>query len=349
MTKAPKIINSMYTPNFSYTYPGKLNTELITPPQINTPAISDFATVVQGVRCGQYMNLMQPLSRVLTKGTADCTPTYTQAGEITDRKLDTGLFEINLEWCKKEFQAVCNVLGDSNLIGDGLDGYELGNTLRSKIFEMILEQARQDIWKVLLFGDNSLGSGSTNVFSTIDGVWVKFLDEFSSYCVKPISNAFPNQHNSVLAADQARDVLRLMWGNSDILLKQIPDNQKKMWVTGSVWENYYDSVINNCCVEGSWRASQDGLGRLYYRGIELVPLWIADQSLENDTDNPFYDEIRHFIIYTTPMNHMFGVERAADLNNLEMCYDCRTKTTLIQGEMRFGYNFQFCKLQSIAY
>lgn len=349
MTKAPKIINSMYTPNFSYTYPGQLNTELLTPPQIQTPSISEFATVLQGVRCGQYLNLMQPLSRVLTKGTAECTPTYTQAGEITDRKLDTGLFEINLEWCKKEFQAVCNVLGDSNLIGDGLDGYELGNTLRAKIFEMILEQLRQDIWKVFLFGNNSLGAGSTNVFSTIDGVWTKFFDAFSAYCVKPISNAFPNAHNSVLATNQARDVFRAMWGDSDILLKQMANNQKKFFTTGSVWENYYDSVINDCCVEGSWVAGQDGLGKLYYRGIEIVPIWIADQTLENDTDNPYYDLIRHFIIYTTPMNHMFGVERAADLNNLEMCYDCRTKTTLIQGEMRFGYNFQFCKLQSVAY
>lgn len=344
----PKIINaSMYTPNFSYTYPGKLNEELLIAPTIQTPALSEFATIKQGIRCGEYMNLMQPLTRVLTKGSATCSPTYTTAGEITDRKLDTGLFEINLSWCKKDFQAVCNVLGDSALIGDGLDGYELGNSLRTKIFEMVLEQNRQDIWKVILFGDNSLGSGSTNVFSTIDGIWTKFMDAFGSYCVKPISNAFPNLHNSVLVADQARDILRLMWGNSDILLKQLTD--KKFFVTGSVWENYYDSVLNNCCVEGSWKAGQDGLGKLYYRGIELVPLWIADQTLENDTDNPFYDEIRHFAILTTPKNHMIGVEKAADLNNLEMCYDCRTKETLIQGEMRFGYNFQFCKLQSVAY
>lgn len=349
MAKEKKFIASMYTPNFSYTYPGKLNTELVQKPKIETPALSDFAVIKQGVRCGEYINLVQPLSRVLSKGTADCEPTYSQAGSITDRKLDTGLFEINLEWCKKEFQALCNILGDSDLIGDGLDGYELGGRLRSVIFDEVIEQSRLDVWKVFLFGNNSLGSGSTNVFSTIDGVWTKFFDAFGSYCVKPISNAFPNAHNSVLATNQARDILRLMWGNSPLLLKQMAKNNKKFWVTGSVWENYYDSVINDCCVEGSWRAGQDGIERLYYRGIELVPIWIADETLENDTDNPYYDIIRHFIIYTTPANHMMGVERSADLNNLEMCYICEKKKTIIQGEMRFGYNFAHCDLQSVAY
>jgi hypothetical protein len=67
--------NSMYTPNPSYTYPGILTTELIQKPKINTPAITEFARVMQGIRSGQYLNLVQPLTRVLEKGTADCTPT----------------------------------------------------------------------------------------------------------------------------------------------------------------------------------------------------------------------------------------------------------------------------------
>ena len=338
----------MYTPNFSYTYPGKLNTELIQKPKINTPALSDLFRIIQGIRCGEYINLVQPLTEVLTKGTADCAPTYTQSGSITDRRLETGLFEINLSWCKKEFQATCNVLGDSDLIADGIDGYELGNRLRTVIFDEVLEAARIDLWKIIFLSDNSLGSGSTSKYSAIDGVFVKFYDAAASYCVQPISNAFPNQHNSILSANQARDILREMWGNSKTILKQLPVAQKAFWVSGSVWENYYDSVVNDCCVEGSWKAGQDGIDRLYYRGIELIPLWVIDDALENDTTNPFYDEIRHFAVYTAKDNHLLGVERASDLNNLSMCYDCRTKESLIQGEMRVGYNFAQCDLISWA-
>jgi hypothetical protein len=88
-----RIENSMYTPNLStYTYPGILSTELIQKPKIDTPAITELFTVRQGIRAGEHLNLVQPLTRVLQKGTAACEPTYTQAGSITDRFITTGLF-----------------------------------------------------------------------------------------------------------------------------------------------------------------------------------------------------------------------------------------------------------------
>ncbi len=262
-------------------------------------------------------------------------------------------FEINKSWCKKEFQGLLsnpNILGDSNLVGDGLSGYELGGKLRQVILDEIAEQARQDVWKVYLFGNNSLGAGSTNMFSTIDGIWTAYLDSFASYCIKPVTNALPNTATSILSANQARDTFRAMYKGSSILLKSLfGTNKVKLFVTGSMWENYLDSLEDNCCVEGSWRLLQDGTKVLYYRGIELVPLWIADYTLENDTDNPYYGFLRHFAILTLADNNVFGVENSSDLNNLEICYDCRTKTTLIQGEMRFGAQFIQCDLTTIAY
>lgn len=352
--KKPRIENSMYTPNPSYTYPGILSTELIQKPKINTPALTELFTVRQGIRAGEYLNLVQPLTRVLEKGTAACAPTYTQSGSITDRKITTGLFEISKSWCKKEFQGLLsnfNVFGDdAGLVGNGLSGYELGGRLRSVILDEISEQARQDVWKVALFGNNSLGASSTNLFSTIDGLWTNYLDSFGSYCVKPVTNALPNGPTSTLNANDAMNTFRAMWGQSSILLKQMfTSGRVKLFVTGSMWENYYDSLIANCCVEGSWKMGQDGVTKLYYRGIELVPLWIADFTLENDTDNPYYGLLRHFAILTIAENNIFGVESSSDLNNLEICYDCRTKTTYIQGESRFGTQFIQCDLTTIAY
>lgn len=340
-------IASMYTPAVTYTYPGKLNTDLIEPTTIETPRLEQFARVIQGVRCGEYLHLIQPLTTVLQKNMGNCNPTYSQSGSITDRRLDTGPFVINLAWCEEEFAAVCNALVDSDLIAPGLDGNELTARLQAAIFKQVLVAGNLDFWKVLFFGDDSLGAGSTNVFSTIDGVFSKFADAETAYCVQPIGNTFPNAHNSVLATNQARDAFREMFNNSSIQLKQLQASQKKFFVTGSVWQNYYDSLIDNCCVEGSWRAGQDGIDRLYYRGIELVPLWFADQTLSSDATNPWYDEIRHFIIYTTPNNNMIGLERASDLNNLTMCFDCRTNENLIKGKMRFGYNFVECNLISV--
>jgi hypothetical protein len=347
-----RIENSMYTPNITtYTYPGVLSTELIVKPKIDTPALSELFTIRNGVRSKEQLHLINPLTSVLTKGTATCEPTYTQAGDITGKTLETGLFEINLSWCKKEFQGLLsnyNALGDDkSLVADGLAGYELGQRLRGYILDEVMEASRLDVWKMAFLGQSAyLGS---SVYSTIDGLWTHYLDSFASYCVKPVTNALPAQANSTLTANQARDAFRLLFTSAPILLKQlISSGRLKLFVTGSMWENYLTSLEDNCCVEGSWRLQQDGVKKLYYRGVELVPLWVIDQALEFET-TPYTNLLRHFAILTLPQNNIFGVENQSDLNNVEICYDCRTKTTYLQGEMRFGTNFLNCDLTAIAY
>lgn len=347
-----RIENSMYTPNITtYTYPGVLSKEIFQKPKIDTPALSELFTIRNGVRSREQLHLMAPLTSVLAKGTAACIPSYTQSGSITGKTLETGLFEINLSWCKKEFQGLLssyNALGDDpSLVGDGLSGYELGGRLRSLIIEEVLEAARQDVWKIAFLGQTAFTGSS--VYSTIDGLWTNYLDNFASYCIKPIRNDLPNGATSVLTADQARDTFRLMFTNAPILLKQlISSGRVKLFVTGSMWENYLLSLETNCCVEGAWKLQQDGTKKLYFRGVELVPLWILDQALENDT-NPYTGLLRHFAILTLPENNIFGVENQSDLNNIEMCYVCKDKTTYLQGEMRFGTNFLNCDLTVIAY
>jgi hypothetical protein len=345
-------VASMYTPNLTYTYPGRLDLDLIKPIRIGTPNFSDLFTIIQGVRCGDWLHYIQPLTSVLTKPDGSCNPTYTQSGSITDKQLTTGPFAVNLSWCADEFAVQCNAIVEK-YSGLGMDIYDIQSNLQSIIFEEIRAAMNYDLWKVIFFGDNSLGSGSTNIYSAIDGVFTKFFDSATAYCVEPVYNfsAAQKLHNSVMNPDQAKDILRLLWGNSDIRLKSVPDAQKSFWVTGSFWENYYDSLINNCCVEGSWRLGQDGATDLYYRGIKLIPLWFADDTLgaaTNADSNPFYDEIRHFAVYTAKGNHFMGVERTSDLDNLTMCLDCRTNETLIKGRFKAGYNFVQCDLISWA-
>src|SRR5688500_19519789 len=85
-------VASMYTPNLTYTYPGRLDLDLIKPIDIETPAFSDLFTIIQGVRCGDWLHYIQPLTSALSKSSVDCNPVYTQAGSITDKQLITVQF-----------------------------------------------------------------------------------------------------------------------------------------------------------------------------------------------------------------------------------------------------------------
>jgi hypothetical protein len=168
--------------------------------------------------------------------------------------------------------------------------------------------------------------------------------------VKPILNDLPNGPNSTLAADQALNTLRTVYEQSPILLKQIPVDQKVFWVTGSMWDNLYASYESKQYgTELQFKYLVDGVAQLSFRGTPVIPLWVADYSLSTDTDNPYYGVLRHFVIYTIKENHIIGTENASDLNNVEVWYDRQDKVTKLEGELRVGYQFLHCDLQSVAF
>ncbi|HXR80812.1 MAG TPA: hypothetical protein VN763_07840, partial [Saprospiraceae bacterium] len=127
-----KPVNSMYTPNLTYTYPGRLDLDLIKPIRIDVPNFSDLFTIIQGVRCGDWLHYIQPLTSVLSKPDGSCNPTYSQSGSITDKQLITGQFAVNLAWCADDFAATCNAIVEK-YTGMGMDIYDIQSNLQSLI------------------------------------------------------------------------------------------------------------------------------------------------------------------------------------------------------------------------
>jgi len=343
---------SSYTYSPSYTYPGKLPVELYRKPSIMTPALSDMFTIRQNIRTDEYLVLVGQLEKLLKHATG-CNPTYTTAGTFSDRKISVGKFEANQSWCKSDFMATASALTeDESFVANGLDGYDVTAKVRSIWMDEQIDAIRRDIWRIVLFANDQSGSADYNV---IDGLLVKLLDAFASYCVKAIGNDLPNQYNSVLQTDQAYNAIKALHQGASIILKQLPNSEKIFWVTGSVYENLlssYESKTNGA-TEMQFRLIVDGLGnqKLTYRGIEVAPLYIADNYFEDST-NPWYNNMRHFLIYTTRgsskfSNFVFGTESASDLDRIDMFYDQRTKQTYSQYESRFGVQFIQCDLTAI--
>jgi len=341
---------SSYTYAPSYTYPGKLPTELYRKPSILTPALSDMFTVRQNIRTDEYLVLVGQLEKLLV-ATTGCSPSYTTSGSFSDRKISVGKFEANLQWCKSDFIATASALTeDESFVANGLDGYEVTAKVRGIWMDEMIDAIRRDIWRIALFSNDTSTNANYNV---IEGLWVKLLDAFSSYCVKAVGNNFPNQYNSVLAADQAYDALKATFNGASTILKQLPNSEKLFWVTGSVFENLMASYENKSGgTETQFRLITDGSGEvLKYRGIDVRPLYIADNYLEDST-NPWYNNMRHFIVYTPKggskySNLVFGTESASDLDRIDMFYDQKLKTSYAQYESRFGVQFIHCDLTAI--
>lgn len=334
----------------SYTYPGKLPVELYRKPSIMTPALSEMFNIRQNIRTDEYLVLVGQLEKLL-KAATGCNPTYATAGTFSDRKITVGRFEANQKWCKSDFIATASALTeDESFVANGLDGYEVTAKVRKIWMDEQIDAIRRDIWRIVLFANDTAASADYNV---IDGLFVKLLDAFASYCVKAVGNNFGNAFNTVLVADEAYNALKATHTGAAIILKALPNSEKIFWVTGAVYENLMASYENKSGgTETQFRLITDGVGeKLMYRGIEVKPLYIADNYLEDST-NPWYNNMRNFIIYTTRggskyANFIFGTESASDLDRIDMFYDQYRKETYSQYESRFGVQFIHCDLTAI--
>lgn len=338
-----------YSPG--YTFPGNLPTELFYAPTDGTPPLSDMFSIRQGIRTDEYLIIVNSLEKILA-ATTGCSPSYTTAGTLSDRKITVGKFSANLQWCKSDFISTASVLSnDPKWVADGLDGYNVTAAVRKFWVDGMIDAMRRDIWRIVIFGNDTAASANYNV---IEGLLVKLLDSNASYCVKQVGSDFGNNHNTNLVADEALEAFKKMFKNSQIPLMQLPNDQKVFWTTGAVYANLlesYDSSTRSGS-ELQFKVLTDGVEQLRYRGIDVRPLWIADDYLANDSTNPWYDNMRNFIIYTPKAsskysNLVLGTEKASDLDRVDVFFDQRLLTTYAQSEMRFGVQFINCNLTAI--
>src|SRR5688572_1131002 len=342
--------NATYTYAPGYTFPGNLPTELFNKPYIGTPALSEMFSIRQGIRTDEYLILVGQMEKVL-KAYVGCNPTYTGAGTLSDRKITVGKFSVHQDWCVDDFTATASVLSnDPAWIANGMDAFDVSAKVRSLWMDNLIEAIRLDIWRIVTFGNDT----STNAdYNVIDGLLVKLMDAFASYCVKAVGNNFPNQYNSLLGTDEAYNAFKALHVGSPIILKQLMPSEKVFWVTGSVYENLLASYESKTAgtSELQFKMITDGVSQLTYRGIEVRPLYIWDNYLE-DSNNPWYNNLRHLIIYTPKggskfSNLVIGTERASDLDRIDMLYNTFTKTTIADAVMRFGVQFINCDLTAI--
>jgi hypothetical protein len=335
--------------NFNYTYPGILSTDVSFKPTEDTPALSDIFTIDQGIKFKKQYNLLTQLSKILKPYTG-CERVFSGTQDITNATVQTEEFEIGLEWCKDDFT---NQLAESynylaqEWLKNGIQEFDpSGTPVASIITQLIQDAIRRDVFRRVSFGDQSSSSADWN---TIDGLWTRLIDTSgaSNYCVRRASGT--SLATADLAAGEALAALEAVHIQSANILKQIPNSGKKFYVTGSIYDNYYTSLAATGAVtEQAFTNQQNGLASLKFKGVDVIPVRYWDTLLD-DSANPLASTSKHLILYTTKQNHILGVENGADLNKVEGFYDRKDRRYYFEGNMKFGYNYLHCDLQTIAY
>lgn len=341
----PNMVSILET-NFNYTYPGIITTDIFYKPTLQAPALSDIFTIDQGIKDRKRYNLITQLDKIL-QPYAGCTRTFNGNRQlITNTTVQTKEFQVSESWCKDDFTSYLS--GSFNLLAQewlktGNKSFDPSSTPINTIIDKLLMDALQrDVFRRVSFG---AGNSSDTDYNQIDGLWDRLIDSSgaSNYCVVKGANIGA----SALSAGNSLTHLESVYANSNILLKNAPG--KKFFVTRSIWDNYYNSLIGSGAVtEAQFENLQKGLTNLTYKGIPVIAVDLWDSFLA-ESDNPLFPTVKHLILLTIKDNHILGVEQGSDLNKIEGWYERKDRKFYYEADMKFGYNYLHCDLQTIGY
>lgn len=346
----PNAISILET-NFNYTWSGILTTDLFFKPTLGTPALSDLFTIDQGASHLKRYNLVPALSNVLQPYAGCTTTANTNRIQITNATIQMKEFRMYEGWCKDDFTS--QLSGSYNFLAQewlktGNQSFDPAGTPIDKIIVTQLKDAlRRDIFQRVSF---AAGNSSSTNYNQFDGLWDRLIDSSgaSNYCVYRDGTALGI---GTLGSTVANDRFTSIFNNSNLLLKQegIDSGESSFFVTRSVWENYYAYLVAVGSVsEQEYVNYIQGIKRLTFRGIPVIPVTAWDSSLA-DTNNPLSATTRHLILFTLKRNHILGVENTGDLNNIESWYEMKDSKRYYRADMKLGYQYLHCDLQTISY
>lgn len=335
--------------SFTHTYAGReLISELFYKPQENVPAIESLYRIVNTV---DKTNLYIPgtLSKILRKYTG-CG--FTAAGgtlTLTDRVLSTEKIKANVELCVEQFADTIWYEAD---VKKGVQIDDLSNTM---IDEMVKRQFMKgmysDVHRMVWFADANDADSDWNQF---DGLISLFLDASASIgatrFVDAETTAF--QSSDVLATDGAYGLLKQLYGAQTAELRQVPVAEKKFYVTNTVFDNLMDTYEDLGSSAGLLRLIEGG--KMYFRGIEVVPVPEWDASLADST-NPHYTGSglaigSNLIVYTAPANIVIGTDVTSPTSEFKVRYnDDDDELMKVIAKFKLGTQFVHSTLVALAY
>lgn len=266
------------TVNLNVTYNGKEPESIgqaIVKEVLNSPELTSLGFAVRtDVRTKEKMYMISMDEDVTRKRVGCGTPD--EGGVTMDEKyMDPTNLEISQHYCAEDFAGTIAEL--ARKVGADV------NDLTDTDIEAILKALVTPIWKrdkvtIATLGDTANGSAKIN---QLDGIWKQI---FAGVALAEGDNDHIKRAVTVpagaLAKDYAIDTFLpgLYFGQGEYS-KQVDDAQKQFDVTGSIYDNYIQSLIANKTLESSWVTLQNGVKAVTYMGIPVVPVRLWDQKI----------------------------------------------------------------------
>lgn len=315
--------------------------ELVYERVITSPYFGYIHTIVPGIEFDKEIGFITGAGLV---GLADpgCK-SETQPWTINTRSLKWApkRWEIFVEECATQLENTAA----QYVLRQGVNYYDLTNTDYMNIVAEVLESAIYDfLWRVVWFSDTeaaNVGTGDgvitagTDVafFNLIDGLFKQLDEQVTLNPAQGVTIAANSQNTKALQDSSLTPQLAYeAISNAYYALPLGARNsgQLQILVTRSVankYEQYLSSVGSN---ELQYRNVVDGIARLYFNGVEVIPVDHWDMNIRQYMDLGATWYKPHRIVVVSKQNTMVGMPTEGGFRQADIWYERKDKTNYIR-------------------
>jgi hypothetical protein len=275
--------------------------------------------------------------------------TSNEQATIFNRTLEVTQLEVFLEQCADTFDET--ILEEWKNLGVTSESIE-GTKFQNIVLGLVKDAMSRGLFRIFSWGDSA---DANTDYNQLDGLWTRLFESESilsesptvsgAYCGKKIDDITALSQTS---GSRAYDYFKNLFEAQTSILRQMPANQKAIFVTPNMIDNYaeYRETLNGS--EFSYKILDNGETQYYFRGIPIVEVIAWSDHLQ-DTDNPYFGLLNTVALLTTPKNHIVGLSSGLAQRETKLWYSWDDNVNKIKALPEMGYNYAHCDLQRFSY
>ena len=348
-------------------YNGTYASKILLEPMFHSDSISGNYTIYPSVKYKQNI-VMAPALKGITAANEGCGANVgcDPAGfTVTNKTITVENVSVKQTQCWDEFKDQVIVESYKNGINmPDLTGTQLADVIINRVRNGIQNDMTRNIWAGFAAGGAAVADCTYE--SMGEGLWNKlggdagFADAGSLQRVTGSGVAVDyNVVQGTISTTDATNVLEKAFAGAPAALQQVEAGRKRMFMTPNIYNAWYSNLTAtavNGAVDYGHSEAQAGKGRLYFRGIECVPMYTWDDALTARTGADLPDifgvldslgagfQACNGVIYAAIDNLFIGTDVNAPENELKMFYDEASDNMYVRSYFTMGFQYGWSSL-----
>ena len=314
------------------TYGGAQLNEIFYEPVFRSDDIMRNYRVIPNVKHKMNVYTSAALTKIV-RTQAGCNDAEAGTFNVDDKVLTAGRCRVALSQCSDEFYGTyIEEMYRSGVDVNNIEGTQLADAIVNRAVTGIAS----DVVRLAWGGDTAVGIAAE--YKIFDG-WMKLMAaetviEFAGTPAAPT------------AAD-AIGLIRNVYDQAPASLQQVAAGDKKMFVTPKIF-NAYLANLEGSSADLAIVNQVDGMRRVMFRGVELVPMYEWDTIL-TDTDPALFNtaagaDVNNGVCYCAVENLIIGSDVTDPQGSFKVFYDDLEEKMFFRGYFKLGVQYLYSSL-----